>query len=242
MKKILFIGAGRSASSAISYLLDNAEKNDWFIRLGDMNVNLAIDRISTHKRGEAFEFNALDPEQRANEIKACDFVVSMLPARFHLEVAKDCIKYKKDVITPSYISADMKELHDDAVEAGIIIMNEIGVDPGIDHMSAQRVLDQIEQMGGKMHKFESFTGGLLAPESENNPWSYKFTWNPRNVVLAGQGGAAKFIHNGKYKYVPYNKLFRRTEFIEIEGYGKFEGYANRDSLKYRKTYGLEGIE
>jgi saccharopine dehydrogenase-like NADP-dependent oxidoreductase len=242
MKKILFIGAGRSASSAIKYLLDNAEKNDWMLRVGDMNENLAIERISGHSRGEAFEFNALDPEARAKEIQGSDFVISMLPARFHIDVAKDCIKYKKDVITPSYVSADMKELHDEAVEAGIIIMNEIGVDPGIDHMSAKKVLDEIEEMGGEIHQFESFTGGLLAPQSENNPWKYKFTWNPRNVVLAGQGGAAKFIHNGKYKYVPYTKLFRRTEFIDIEGYGRFEGYANRDSLKYRETYGLENID
>lgn len=223
-------------------MLDHAEKNDWMVRLGDMDLNLALERISGHDRGEAFEFNALDPEERAKEIKGSDFVISMLPARFHMEVARDCIKYRKDVITPSYVSADMKALHDDAVEAGIIIMNEIGVDPGIDHMSAQKVLDEIEEMGGEIHQFESFTGGLLAPESENNPWKYKFTWNPRNVVLAGQGGAAKFIHNGLYKYIPYTKLFRRTEFIDIDGYGRFEGYANRDSLKYRSIYGLEDIQ
>ena len=242
MKKILFIGAGRSASSAIKYLLDQAEKNDWLIRLGDVDLNLAEERIGNHPRGEAFAFNALDPDVRAEEIQSCDVVISMLPARFHIEIAKDCVKYHKDVITPSYVSNEMKELHEAAVKADIIIMNEIGVDPGIDHMSAQKILDEIEARGAKIFQFESFTGGLLAPESENNPWKYKFTWNPRNVVLAGQGGAAKFIHNGKYKYIPYTKLFRRTEFIEIEGYGKFEGYANRDSLKYRSIYGLQNID
>ena len=117
----------------------------------------------------------------------------------------------------------------------------MGLDPGIDHMSAKKIIDEIEDNGGKLTGFESFTGGLVAPESDDNPWNYKFTWNPRNVVLAGQGGAAKFIQEGKYKYIPYNKLFRRTEIIEIEGYGKFEGYANRDSLRYRSVYGLNEI-
>lgn len=242
MKKILFIGAGRSASSAIQYLLDHAEQNDWLVRVGDMNLNLALQRVGGHPRGEAFEFDALNPEARAEEIAHSDFVISMLPARFHIQVAKDCIRFKKDVITPSYVSAEMKELHEQAKQAGIIIMNEIGVDPGIDHMSARKILDDVEMRGAKIVQFESFTGGLLAPESEqDNPWKYKFTWNPRNVVLAGQGGAAKFIQEGKYKYIPYNKLFRRTEFIDIEGYGRFEGYANRDSLKYRSVYGLEDI-
>jgi saccharopine dehydrogenase-like NADP-dependent oxidoreductase len=135
----------------------------------------------------------------------------------------------------------MKALHTEAKEAGILIMNEIGVDPGLDHMSAKRVLDHIDLIGGKMHIFESFTGGLVAPESDTNPWNYKFTWNPRNVVLAGQGSAAKFIQEGKYKYIPYTKLFRRTEVIHIGDYGYFEGYANRDSLKYRDIYDLHDI-
>jgi saccharopine dehydrogenase-like NADP-dependent oxidoreductase len=165
----------------------------------------------------------------------------MLPAQYHVEIAKDCMALKANLITPSYISDEMKTLDDPAKKAGILIMNEIGVDPGIDHMSAKKVLDEIEGLGGKMHIFESFTGGLVAPESDDNPWNYKFTWNPRNVVLAGQGGAAKFIQEGKYKYIPYHRLFRRTEIIRIPGYGEFEGYANRDSLKYREKYGLEDI-
>ncbi len=242
MKKILFIGAGRSASSAIKYLLDHSEQNNWVVRVGDMNIELARERVNGHPNGEAFQFNALDPQERMAELEKSDLIISMLPARFHPEVARDCIKLKKDVITPSYISDEMREMHQDALDAGVIIMNEIGVDPGIDHMSAMKVLDEIEEMGGEIFQFESFTGGLLAPESEDNPWKYKFTWNPRNVVLAGQGGAAKFIHNGQYKYIPYTKLFRRTEFIDIEGYGRFEGYANRDSLKYRSVYNLQGID
>jgi saccharopine dehydrogenase-like NADP-dependent oxidoreductase len=241
MKNILVIGAGRSSSSMIKYFLENAEAEDWFIRVGDMNLALAQEKVGNNPRGEAFEFNALNDDERWAELQGKHLVVSMLPARLHVEVVKDCIKLGIDVITPSYISPEMKELNAAAEEAGVLVMNEIGVDPGMDHMSAQKILDEIEEHGGELTSFESFTGGLVAPESDDNPWNYKFTWNPRNVVLAGQGGAAKFIQEGQYKYIPYNKLFRRTEIIEIDGYGKFEGYANRDSLKYREVYGLEDI-
>ena len=165
----------------------------------------------------------------------------MLPARFHLEIAKDCIHYEKHMVTASYISEEMKELDTAVKEKGLIFMNEIGVDPGIDHMSAMQVIDRIRKNDAKMLLFESFTGGLVAPESDTNLWNYKFTWNPRNVVLAGQGGAAMFIQEGTYKYLPYHKLFRRTEFLNINGNKKFEAYANRDSLKYRSIYGLEEI-
>jgi len=241
MKNILVIGAGLSASSMIRYFTQNAEKENWFVKVGDRDGNLAKKKVGTSNQAEGFALNALDPKERQPLIEWADLVISMLPARFHIEVAKDCIAFKTNLITPSYISPEMKALHQDAIDAGIIIMNEIGVDPGIDHMSAKKVLDEIEEKGGKMEIFESFTGGLIAPESDDNPWNYKLTWNPRNVVLAGQGGAAKFIQEGKYKYIPYTKLFRRTEIIKIEGYGEFEGYANRNSLGYREIYGLEDI-
>jgi saccharopine dehydrogenase-like NADP-dependent oxidoreductase len=165
----------------------------------------------------------------------------MLPAHMHVPVAVDCISLGKHMLTASYISAEMKALDAQAKEAGVILINEIGVDPGIDHLSAKKVLDEIKEAGGEMLLFESFTGGLVAPEYDDNPWNYKFTWNPRNVVLAGSAGAVKFIQEGKYKYIPYHQLFRRTEIISIEGYGRFEGYANRDSLSYRDVYGLQDI-
>jgi saccharopine dehydrogenase-like NADP-dependent oxidoreductase len=165
-----------------------------------------------------------------------------LPAHLHVEVAKDCVFYKKNMITASYISEEMKSLDSQAKENQIVLMNEIGLDPGIDHMSAMKIMDEIKSKGGKIILFESFCGGLVAPESDTNLWNYKFTWNPRNVVLAGQGGAAKFIQEGTYKYIPYHKLFRRTEFLEVEGFGRFEAYANRDSLKYREIYGLEAVD
>lgn len=241
MKTILILGAGLSASSVIRYLLQHADKYDWNLRIIDHNKSLVEKKINGHKRAIALDFNALDSNQRRPEIGHADLVISMLPARFHVEVAKDCIELKTNLITPSYISAEMKSFHEEAKSKGIIIMNEIGVDPGIDHMSAMKIIDEIRHRGGEVTSFKSFCGGLIAPESDNNPWHYKFTWNPRNVILAGQGGAASFIHNGEYKYIPYNRLFERLDRIDVAGFGKFEGYPNRDSLSYRETYGLEHI-
>jgi saccharopine dehydrogenase-like NADP-dependent oxidoreductase len=241
MKTILVIGAGLSSSSLIRYLVQNAAENNWQIRVVDQDIELAKKKLNDHPAGVALSFNALDPIERKSEIDGADLVISMLPARFHVEIAKDCIAAQTNLITPSYISSEMKALDAPAKEAGIIIMNEIGVDPGIDHMSAMRVLDEIRAKGGSIHSFKSFCGGLIAPESDNNPWNYKFTWNPRNVVLAGQGAAACFEEESEYKYIPYHKLFTRLDHISIPGYGDFEGYANRDSLSYRSIYKLEGI-
>lgn len=241
MKTILVLGAGLSSSSLIRYLLDNSVNYEWEVRVVDQDLELVKSKIDGHVNGTPLTFNALDPIERRPEIQQADLVISMLPARFHPEVARDCIDMKTDLITPSYISPEMKALHDEAKEAGIVIMNEIGVDPGIDHMSAMKIIDAIKVKGGKLSSFKSFCGGLIAPESDNNPWNYKFTWNPRNVVLAGQGGAACFIRNNEYKYIPYNRLFNRLDNINIEGYGDFVGYANRDSLSYRSVYGIEDI-
>ena len=242
MKKILLIGAGRSTISLIDYLLENLEKENWTLLVGDQNIDFAKSKIGEHSRASAIAFDVTDDEQREQEICSSDIVISMLPAHMHVSVAKDCIRFKKNMVTASYVSKEMRALEQDAIANGVAIINEIGVDPGIDHMSAMKVIDEIRGKGGKIEEFETFTGGLIAPESDDNPWNYKFTWNPRNVVLAGQGGAVKFIQSGTYKYIPYHKLFRRTEIIDVEGYGKFEGYANRDSLMYRSVYQLEDIK
>ena len=240
-KKILVIGAGRSTSALINYLLKESEKNDWFVTVVDQDADLAHSKVKDHPRGTSGFLDINDAFTRINMIRDSDIVISMLPAHMHMEVARDCVENRKHMVTASYISDEMKALDERAQEAGVILMNEIGVDPGIDHLSAKKVLDEIQSKGGKMLIFESFTGGLVAPESDNNPWNYKFTWNPRNVVLAGSGGAVKFIQCGKYKYIPHHQLFRRTEVIDIEGWGRFEGYANRDSLRYRSIYGLDEI-
>lgn len=241
MKKILVIGAGRSSANLIKYLTDHAEAENWQIRVGDMDISFARQKIGNSSRATAFELNASDKEQRRKEIESADLVISMLPAAMHMLVARDCLDFSKNVITPSYIPDEMWALDKEAREKGIIILNEMGVDPGIDHMSAMKIIHEIHAEGGVLQSFESFTGGLIAPECDDNPWNYKITWNPRNVVLAGQGGTARFRMENKLKYIPYHKLFERITPVEIEGYGQFEGYANRDSLKYTKLYDLEGI-
>ena len=241
MKKILVIGAGRSSSSLIRYLTELLVSNNWHLRIADRDLDLAKEKINGAANAEAISFNALKSEERIPHLEWADIVVSMLPAAFHLDIAKDCVLLKKNLITPSYITSEMKALEEDCKANGVFILNELGLDPGIDHMSAMKIIDGIKAKGGEIDRFESFTGGLIAPQSDTNPWNYKFTWNPRNVVLAGQGSAATFLQNGKYKFVPYNKLFSRTKEIEIDSYGVFEGYANRDSLSYIDVYGLTGI-
>lgn len=240
MKNILIIGAGKSSSYVIKYLLEKSNEEKLHLTIGDISIENATKLINNHKNAKAIIFDVFDKNQRENAIKNATIVVSMLPARFHIEVAKDCLKYGKNLVTASYVSPAMKTLDKQVKAKELVFMNEIGVDPGLDHMSAMQVIDKIRNKGGKMLLFESFTGGLVAPESDTNLWNYKFTWNPRNVVLAGQGGAAMFIQEGTYKYIPYHKLFRRTEFLKINNQ-KFEAYANRDSLKYRETYGLKNI-
>lgn len=231
MKRILILGAGRSCTSLIDYLLEISQENQWIIRVGDYSEELAHEKCHGYENGQAFQFDINNAEQREQEISEADIVVSMLPAKFHPVVAKVCLANSKHMVTASYVSDEMKALDAEAKEKGLIFLNECGLDPGIDHMSAMRVIDKIRDAGHRLTAFESFTGGLLAPGTdEGNPWEYKFTWNPRNVVLAGQG-VVKFIQECTYKFIPYQKLFKRTEQVHIPGYGYFEGYANRDSLK-----------
>ncbi|MEM6721637.1 MAG: saccharopine dehydrogenase C-terminal domain-containing protein [Bacteroidota bacterium] len=241
MRNILIIGAGKSASYLIKYFLEKSYTENLHITVGDINLNNAQKLVGNHENASAILLDVFNAESRKAAIQKASIVISMLPARFHIEVAKDCVHFGKNMVTASYISKEMQALDEEVREKGLVFMNEIGVDPGIDHMSAMEVIDRIRDYGGKMILFESFTGGLVAPESDTNLWNYKFTWNPRNVVLAGQGGTAKFVQEGTYKYIPYNRLFRRTEFLSVEGYGRFEAYANRDSLKYRSVYGLDDI-
>ena len=241
MKRILLFGAGLSASTLIKYLLDHSYAESWHLDVVDQDLELILAKLGDHPNATAHAFNALDSQQRLPYIAQADLVISMLPAAHHVDVAKDCIALQKHLVTPSYISAEMRALHDQAKAAGIVILNEIGVDPGIDHMSAMRLLDQIKEDGGVLESFKSYCGGLIAPSSDNNPWHYKFTWNPRNVVLAGQGSAACYREMNELKYLPYHRLFQRLDQIQIEGYGEFEGYVNRDSLYYLETYHIQEV-
>jgi saccharopine dehydrogenase-like NADP-dependent oxidoreductase len=241
MRNILVLGAGKSTSYLIDYLLDKSIIEKLHLTIGDLNTDNIPKTIKSHQNCTVIVLNILEDDARKNAILKVDVVISMLPARLHSKVAEDCIHFKKHLVTASYVSDAVRALDAEAKKNGLVFMNEIGLDPGIDHMSAMEVIDRIRNKGGKMLLFESFTGGLVAPESDDNLWNYKFTWNPRNVVIAGQGGTAKFIQEGTYKYIPYHRLFRRTEFLDVAGYGAFEAYANRDSLKYREAYGLQDV-
>jgi len=240
MKNILVIGAGRSAVTLIKYLLDMSVTNNWQVTVADFSEDLAKEAVASHTNGKAIFFNVTDEKQRQKEIADANIVISMLPASLHITVAKDCVRLKKSLVTASYVSEEIAELDESAKQAGVLLLNEIGLDPGIDHMSAMQVIDNIKEKDGELTSFKSFCGGLVHPDYDTNPWNYKFTWNPRNVVLAGQG-IAQYIKQGKYKYIPYARLFERTEKMSILDAGEFEGYANRDSLSYRKAYGLENI-
>jgi len=240
MQTILVLGAGLSSTSSIQYFLDQSN-NRWKVRVGDINLERAMDAVGGHPLGEAFVFDVYKDSQRQEEIAHANIVISLLPARMHHLVAETCVELGKNMVTASYLSPAIKALDEKAREKGIILMNECGVDPGIDHMSAMQMIQLIKNEGAELMAFESSTGGLVAPGFENNPWQYKFTWNPRNVVLAGKEGA-RFLHNGKFKYIPYHKVFQRNETIQVPGLGAFEVYGNRDSLTYRETYGLHNLQ
>ncbi|MBS1488176.1 MAG: saccharopine dehydrogenase NADP-binding domain-containing protein [Bacteroidetes bacterium] len=238
MKNILVLGAGRSSSALISYFIKNAPANDWHLTVGDFSLQAAKEKTQ-HSTAKAIEFNIENTENSRSVIRQADVVVSLVPASLHPKVAAVCLQEGKHLITASYVSDEMKSFDTEAKAKGLLFLNESGLDPGIDHMSAMQVINRIKQEGGEVYSFESFTGGLIAPSTDpDNPWRYKFTWNPRNVVVAGQG-TAKFLQDGLFKYIPYQQLFTRTTPVLVPGLGEYDGYANRDSLKYVEVYGLQ---
>lgn len=242
MKTILVLGAGRSSSSLIAYLLEVAAQFSWKVMVADYSLEAAKLRIGNSTHGVAMMFDIEHEENSRNTMASADLVISLLPPHFHPVVARHCLNLGKHLITASYVADEMKGLDEEARSKGLLFLNECGLDPGIDHMSANQIIDSIHEQGGKIISFESFTGGLIAPETDpENPWRYKFTWNPRNVVMAGQS-TAKFLQEGKVKYIPYQQLYKRISHVSVPGYGAFEGYANRDSLKYIETYKLKGIQ
>ncbi len=240
MKRILVLGAGKSATVLIDYLLDQAVSRGWTVAVGDLDPDVAAAKVAGRPNGESFRFDVHDSGRRRKQIARADLVVSLLPPPLHPLVATDCVDHGVHFASASYVSPEMRDLSEAALQRDIILLNEMGVDPGLDHMSAMAKLDELRGAGARLLAFETFTGGLVAPESDDNPWRYKFTWNPRNVVLAGQG-VVQFKHNGRFKYIPYHRLFGRYEPLHIPGYGDFEGYPNRDSLKYRRHYGLHDV-
>jgi saccharopine dehydrogenase (NADP+, L-glutamate forming) len=240
-RKVVILGAGRSSTHLIQHLLENAASWRIHVRVGDGVLSIAEEKVKGHEHGSVFEFDAQNVEMMDREVAQSDLVISMLPAFMHPTVAKLCLKHYKHLITPSYVSPEMMAMNDEASEKGLIFINELGVDPGIDHMSAMQIIDDLRAKGASIQGFYSLCGGLIAPKSDNNPWKYKVTWNPRNIVLAGAGGLAHFREEGREKLIPYGRLYRELMTIDIPGYGSFDGYANRDSMAYEKLYNLEGI-
>ncbi|AUS05641.1 saccharopine dehydrogenase family protein [Pseudotamlana carrageenivorans] len=242
MRQILVIGSGKSTSYLLKYLCDHAFLENLFITVADLHTENAQSLINNNTRAQAVKLDIFDAISRFDLIKKADIVISMLPAHLHIEIAKDCLKANKHMVTASYVSPEMQALDLDVRAKNLVFLNEIGVDPGLDHMSAMQILDRLRENGSEIFAFESYAGGLIAPESDNNPWRYKFTWNPRNVVLAGQYGTAKYLKEGSYKYIHYNQLFKRVQPLNIKPYGEFEVYANRDSLQYKDLYKLDQIK
>lgn len=240
MKQVLVFGAGRSASSLINYLLDNSEIFDWYVTVADASLETAQKKVGGHNRGKAIGLNINDTSVRREYIKNADVVVSLMPPNLHHIIAEDCIMYGKNLATASYVSEQIQALDKKAKEKGLLFLCELGLDPGIDHMSAMQLIDKIKTNGANITSFKSGAGGLVAPESDNNPWHYKFSWAPRNVVLAGQG-IAKYLHKGKLRHLPYHRLFTEAEIIDVKGMGNYEAYPNRISLKYENAYGLVGV-
>jgi saccharopine dehydrogenase-like NADP-dependent oxidoreductase len=241
MKKILVIGAGRSTVSLIDYLLEHSPANNWHVTVADMDLQLVQSKTGKNTHATAIQLDVGNEELRKAEISKADFVVSMLPAFMHAPVAKNCVELGKHLATASYVSEQMQGFDAEAKKKGILLLNECGLDPGIDHASAMKIIDEVHEQGGEITSFKSFCGGLVAPESNDNPWGYKFSWNPRNVILAGQG-TAQYLEGGEIKYIPYNRVFTQTEHILVDEYGSFDAYANRDSLSYRVPYGLKKIK
>ena len=235
MKNVLVLGAGLVSRPLVRYLLNVPE---FKVTVASRTVSKAVKLIDGHPQGNAIELNVKNDAQLEELVKNCDLAISLLPYTFHVKVAGYCIKHKKYMVTTSYISDAMKALDQDAKNAGILILNEIGVDPGIDHMSAMRIIHNVENNGGKVISFRSYCGGLPAPEANDNPYGYKFSWSPRGVLMAGRNDA-KYLKDGKIVEIEGKNLFRNHWSLNIEGEPEFETYPNRNSLPYIETYGLK---
>jgi saccharopine dehydrogenase (NADP+, L-glutamate forming) len=241
-KSIIVLGAGRSSAVLIAYLSKVCQENGWKFAVGDFSLEATRKMTKGLAATTAIRFDIQNKMESANTIKECDIVVSLLPAHLHHLVAELCLEFGQHLITASYVSDEMKAFHESALTKNLLFLNECGLDPGIDHMSAMQLIDKIKNAGGQVTSFESFTGGLISPETDPaNPWRYKFTWNARNVVMAGQS-TAKYLENGEFKYIPYQQLFTRLTPVHVTGHGDYEGYANRDSLKYISTYRLDSVK
>ena len=238
LKKILVLGAGMVSKPMIDYFF---KKTDFHVIMASRTVSKAEKIINKNPNGKAIALDVKNEEQLEQLIKDADLTVSLLPYIFHVKVAKICIKHQKPMVTTSYVSDEMKKLDETAKKTGILILNECGLDPGIDHMSAMRVIHKVEEKGGKVKSFKSSTGALPSHEANNNPFGYKFSWAPRGVLLASKN-PSQWLENGQIKKYPGEQLFENYYIQDVEGVGSFENYPNRDSVPYKEIYGLKDAE
>ena len=240
MKTILVAGAGKSSACLISYLLNNA-RQEWKVVVMDASGDAIAEKLGNHPKGKAAVIDVMNEEARQSLVKEADLVVSVMPPSLHILLAKDCLKFKKHLITSSYVSPEIQAMDEEVRKAGLLFMCEMGLDPGIDHMSAMHIIHSIQKIAGDIKSFKSYCGGLIAPESDDNPWHYKISWNPRNIVMAGKAGA-EWLENGKVQKIGYEDLYVNNKKIKVDGVGSLSYYPNRDSLKYLELYNIEQIK
>ncbi len=236
MQKVLVLGAGLVARPLVRYLLDRG----YGVTCASRTVSKAEELLAGHERGEAVPLDLADEGKLAELIAAHDLAISLVPPPLHPVVARHCLDAGKNMVTTSYVSPEMAALDDEARQKNLTVLNEIGVDPGIDHMSAMRIIDDVKRRGGEITAFRSYCGGLPAPQHNNNPFGYKFSWAPRGVLVASRNGA-QYLLDGRKVEVQPERLFRDMHVLAVPGAGDFEAYPNRDSISYQEVYGLEGI-
>ncbi len=238
MKTILLLGAGKSATVLIDYLIETAKENKWKFIVADADKEQVLSKTGHSPFAEAVELDVTNEDQRAALIQRAHVVISMMPPSLHFLVAKDCVEYRKHLLTASYVDNKIRSLQEEIKQKKLLFLCEMGLDPGIDHMSAMKIVHTIKEAGGHVSSFKSHCGGLVAPESDNNPWHYKISWNPRNVVLAGKAGA-EYKLDHKIEHRDYKALFSDCSEVTVDELGSLAVYPNRDSLSYMPLYKLE---
>lgn len=240
MQTVLIAGAGKSSAYLIDYMLQHA-KQKWRVIVMDANAEMIAEKLGGHPKGEAAVIDIFNEQDRQAMVRQADIVLSLMPHNLHYLLAQDCVKFGKNLITSSYVSDEIKALDEAAKKAGILMMCEMGLDPGIDHMSANAIIHGVQRVAGTLVSFKSFCGGLVAPESDDNPWHYKISWNPRNILLAGKAGAV-WLEQGKQHELTYEQLYTNSKKIKVDDIGALSYYPNRDSLKYLELYHLPDVK
>jgi saccharopine dehydrogenase (NAD+, L-glutamate forming) len=240
-KKIILFGAGRSARHLVSFLVEGAMAGKWNVVVADTNVSHWQSEYGSLDHVQFVAGDATSADFRHELIAHSSLVISMLPAFMHAEVVKDCINFHVHVFTPSYVSQEVNDMHELALQEDVLVLNEMGVDPGIDHISAMEIIHRLKSQGAVIESFESYTGGLVAPASDDNLWGYKISWNPRNIILAGSSGHAMYRENNKLRMVPYFKLFDEVDTVMASDGVSYDAYPNRNSVHYLELYGLEKV-